>query len=145
MAADSNISEDGTRPESATSYHARLRNGGSISRTFDTTARRNIQLKYFWQGDADIDEGTDVLSVYWKKTTDPDFILLTTQSLEATTWSESVFNLPSEADDTSIDVQFVGNTNRSLEEARIDDVSLEGEIIDRDAPILAETTPVVTP
>lgn len=145
VAADTSVSEEGTRPESGTSYHARMRNGGSITRTFETTARKNIQLKYFWQGDIDIDSEEDILQVYWKLSSDSDFILLETHPLNSPEWSESTITLPAEAENSLIDIRFTGLTNRDEEEARVDDFALEGEIIDLDPPVIAEITPVDNP
>jgi hypothetical protein len=105
--ADTRISEEGTRPESGTPYHARLRNNGSISRTFDTTARKNLQLQYFWQGDLESDTISDVLSVYWKKSSEEAFILLGTHILSSREWTEASWDLPTSADNTLIDIKFV--------------------------------------
>ena len=82
--------------------------------------------------------------MYWKKSSDPDFIPLNThQLLGNDMWSsEVIVDLPSSADDSSIDIQFVGNSDSNIEEGRVDDVALSGEIIDVVVPVLLETTPV---
>lgn len=85
-----------------------------------------------------------MLQVYWKKSSDPDFILLNTHELQGNdTWSsEVILDLPSAADDSSIDIKFVGNSDSNTEEGRVDDVALSGEVIDVVAPVLSEVTPV---
>ncbi len=83
--------------------------------------------------------------MYWKLSSDSDFILLETHPLSSLGWSESTISLPAEAENSLIDIRFTGLTNRDEEEARVDDFALEGEIIDLDPPVIAEITPVDNP
>lgn len=63
-------------------------------------------------------------------------------------WSSQVTSsLPATANNTSIDIRFVGNSNNNNEEGRVDDVSLEGDVLvaDTTAPTISEITPVPSP
>lgn len=127
------ISTSSSRPGSPTTGHVRLREGESIFRTVDTSGYQNISISYYWRGDSDA-SNSDYLRVYWKKTFDPTFIEVDSHKINQNTsnWSSLVtVNLPAGADDTSIDIKFVGDSNRSAEEARIDDVNVSGDPVSR--------------
>jgi len=135
---------------SPTAHHARVQNGQSITKTVSTVGYENIVLKYYWMGDADGDGASDTFKVQWKKTTDVSFTTASSTRLDVvTSWTaQQSITLPASANNTSIDIRFFGDSNATTEEARIDDVTVEGDVSapsDTTAPVLAEVTPVTTP
>ncbi len=47
--SDSRTSNNESRSGSSTNHHARLRDGGYITKTVNTTGYENIKLKYYWR------------------------------------------------------------------------------------------------
>ena len=138
--ADDTYTTNGTnRAGSLTTQNARMRDGGHISKTISTLGHNNITFKYYWRGDNDGDGSSDNLKVYWKKTSDSTYLLINTHQLNNNEiWSSQVsVSLPISANNTSIDVRFLGESNNNDEEARVDDVSIEGTIMDTTAPVIA--------
>lgn len=130
--SDTRINDGSPRSGSATAQHARVGDGGHITRTVDTSGYENIVLKYYWRGDDDGDRNSDNLKVQWKKTSDSSFSTLNTHLLLGNDlWSSEVsVSLPSDAGNTSIDIRFWGDSNHdNNEEGRVDDVSVEGDEI----------------
>ena len=130
--SDTRVQSGSPRTESSTPQHTRLGDGGFITRTVDTTGYENIVLKYYWRGDNDADGSSDNLKVQWKKTSDPTFLTENTHQMDGNEeWSsQESISLPSEADNTSIDIRFWGDSNDDDdEEGRVDDVSVEGDLI----------------
>ncbi len=134
---DTYISGGTPRPGASTAQHARLRRSGTMTKTVSTVGYNTIVLKYYWNGDNDGDGNSDNLKVYWKKTSDASYILLNTHQLNSSPaiddelWANAQVSvsLPVSADDTSIDIRFEGAANALDEEARVDDVSVEGSAI----------------
>ena len=146
--ADDTYTTNGTnRDGSPTTQNARMRDGGHISKTISTLGHNNITFKYYWRGDNHGDGSSDNLKVYWKKTSDSDsdYSLINTHQLNNNEiWSSQVsVSLPIFANNTSIDVRFLGESNKNDEEARVDDVSIEGTIIDTTAPVIASHTNIL--
>lgn len=141
------IVEDNVLDSSPTPYQARLRNGGSITRSIsETETYRDIQLHYFWKGYADAVATGGTLQVYWKRTIDDTFLLLNSHDIaNIDTWSDEVtVTLPAEANGQNIDIKFLVDSDDTIKEARIEDVSLSGVLIDTVAPIIAENQSVTT-
>lgn len=112
---DAKVSNDGERASSLTKEHARLEGGASIANTFDTSGFDSIHLKYYWRG-LSANELSDTLEVYWKPTTEITYILLTSHATNTAGWSgEEDLTLPSDADNTSIDIKFVGTVSAENE------------------------------
>ncbi len=111
--------------------HARLRKGASIEKTISTIGLRNIRLSYYWRGDENAEgsgRGADYLHVYWKPVSSGDFSLIDTHALNSASWAPSdTIALSSDADNTSIILKFVGDTTANDEQARVDDVTLDGD------------------
>ena len=121
------VEESTNRSGSATREHARLRNGASITKTVSTVGYNNIVLKYYWRGD-DRAESSDHLLVQWKRTASSTFTTLNSHNASIDSWSSEVSAaLPASANNTSIDIRFVGDTNSSSEEVRVDDVTVTGD------------------
>lgn len=128
--ADAKISNDGERASSATKEHVRLEDVASISNTFDTTGFDSIHLKYYWRG-LSANELSDTLEVYWKPTSEETYSLLTSHATDTAGWSSEVdLVLPSTADNTSIDIRFVGKVSAQSEAFYIDDISVAGTEIE---------------
>lgn len=125
---DARIEIASNRPSSPTKGHIRLRDGASITRTVSTLGYTNITLKYYWRGDSQA-ESSDRLKVYWRFLPSGSFQEVGNHQLNqsTTTWSSQVsVPLPSEANNTSIELNLVGASNSSSEEARLDDIGLIG-------------------
>jgi hypothetical protein len=112
--------------------HLRLSKGAYVTKTISTVGYTDVELSYYWRGDAQA-ESSDKLRVFWKKSTDASFTEINVgnppHNLNTNTasWSNKVVvQLPVEAWDTSIDLMFKGDTNSEDEEARVDEIKLLG-------------------
>lgn len=139
--SDSYVTNDSeNRSGSSTSHHARVRDGGHITRTISTVGYNTIVLKYYWRGDDDGNGSSDTLKVQWKNTASSTYSTLSTHTLDGNeSWYSATTTLPASANNTSIDIRFWGDSNENDEEGRIDDVSLEGTPIDTVAPVVTIT------
>ncbi len=128
---DTYVTTGTPRTGSVTVHNARLRDGGYIEHTINTSGFQNINLQYYWRGDNDGDGESDTFKVFWKKTSDSSYILLNSYRVDdSNIWSGLVsVNLPAEANNTSIDIKFLGDSNADSEEVSIDDVSILGQSI----------------
>lgn len=141
---DARIETSTPRPDSSTAGHVRLRDNAYIYRTISTVDRSGITLSYYWRGDSQA-ESTDYLKVYWRTLPSGTFQEIGTHPLNTSTssWSSLVsITLPSDADDTSIEIKFLGDNSSPSEEARVDDVSVTGTVINTDP--VAEAKSITT-
>src|SRR3989344_2178987 len=139
------VTTENPRSGSGTIGYAYLGDDGSMSITVDTGDHNNIILSYFWRG-SDNEHATDAdaLRVYWKKSSDSNFILLNSHStLNETDWSEVQIALPNDASNSEIDLKFFGNTAFKVAGASVDDVMVAGSIIEVPTPII-NTPPTIT-
>jgi VCBS repeat-containing protein len=136
---DARVEQSSSRAGSATDEHARMREGAHITKTVSTVGYSNIVLKYYWRGD-DQAESSDKLLVQWKNAASSTYTTLSTLALDNDDWSSQVsVSLPAAANNTSINIRFQANTTSSSEEARVDDVSLEGTVLNT-LPVAANKT-----
>lgn len=139
--SDAKISTSDSRTESATTGHVRLGDGASITKTVNTQGYENIKIEYYWRGDDDGEDAQgnrDTLDVLWRVSGASDFTPINEHLLRcdknnypSCAWSSLISaSLPSTADDTSIEIKFLGNSNHDNdEEARVDDVKVSGDSI----------------
>ncbi len=104
-------------------------NAGIATTSISTLGYHDIKLYYYWRGSNNSHaSSTDALKVYWKRSVDASYILVNSHlSKNIISWSsEIVVNLPVSADNSSIDLKFVGATNWGVAGVSLDDVRVTG-------------------
>jgi hypothetical protein len=120
------------------SYEVNLRgNGSSITKSAISTANQTgIQFSYYWTGRNACEWPEDKLDVYWKPHSSGTWTKLVTHNPDTETWSLQAWNLPSSADNTTIDIRFTATTNDPNNEyIRIEYVWIKSNVATTDTPV----------
>ncbi len=120
--------------------HLRVRSNCAVTRSgISTSGRTNVHLKYTWGKDTDNDEADndDNLVVQWKLSAAPDvpasWTTLATHNLvedgvdTLPTANPADHSLGAPAENTSIDIRYIGATSEDDDQALVDDVLVTGE------------------
>jgi len=105
-------------------YNACLRSDGSITQPdISTIGNFGNVLSYQWRGYDT--ESIDTLRIEWKPSSSGEWNILAEHPLNYTSaWQNASYDLPAEADDTSIDIRFTGSTDQAYEYARLDNAKV---------------------
>jgi hypothetical protein len=101
-------------------------NGGITQYNISTANYTDIVFSYDWTGRYAC-ESTDRLYVDWKPSSSGTWNNLGNYNLHTEYWQNAEFDLPSTADDSSIDIRFYVDTDNGDEEARIDNVQITSD------------------
>jgi hypothetical protein len=123
--SDCQVTNGTARAGSASTQHARLREDCGI--TSDATSPvcfGSVELRYFWRGDGDSENSEDSLIVQVSYDGGA-FTTVNEHPSDNSTWSSEVsVALSPPAGTTSVRVRFIGNTDQTNEQIRLDDVRL---------------------
>ncbi|HEY4507012.1 MAG TPA: peptidoglycan-binding protein [Candidatus Paceibacterota bacterium] len=152
-----NGSEDESKTSSSTDKFAKIGEDGWIRKTVTATGFQNLKLKYYWRGDADATPSDKGVVEYCSGSTCTSFPagnILAQHDLDDNDsthepWStQQTIDLPSDLNNSSFRIRFRNDANDNDEHFRIDDVSVEGDLIPTPTPTPSDTptpTPSTTP
>lgn len=98
--------------------------------TVDATGYENLVLKYYWKGDSDAGSSDDLKVEFCDGASCSSFSTIDSQNLDDEGWhGQETVGLSGSADNGSFRIRFRNDSDSSNENARIDDVSITGDLI----------------